>query len=156
MRSLDILSLLFALISMVRGSYSDEFDNLALEKARIREEGSKATPGQVIHSASTSSTIPAPTSIQFSAPAHEPTETSKPVKKDKRESKDEGSDDDKPSKKNKIVNKKKKYSGSDDEDGALPKRLFRPRFRAESSASVVSTSATLLTFTIALITLVFI
>lgn len=77
-----------------------------------------------------------------------------------RKSQEDASDDEKQSKKNKNNNNnnnnKKKYSGADDEDGPLPKRLFRPRFRAESSADSISTSATILTFAIALITLAFI
>ena len=173
MKTNGIFSLLMiTLIPLIKGTESgDYYNHLELEKALIRnKEPPKANPGQIIAAVSSISSIIAPTTTQNrptldkSTPASEeikpkPTQTTSPVndknkpKKDKPDGSSSGG--------GKDGKEKKKPSSSQDQDddddiNKLPKRLFRPRFRAESSADSVSTSSTLFTLAISFIMILFI
>lgn len=170
---ISIISVLSAFLVRINASESGEFLELAIEKARIKanleEIKVKPTPGQVIISVPIK---PTQTEVVEQPEIHQlATTTPKPKKKDEKvveESVDEEPKKNEDGKKKNIDNKKKSSgsSGSGDsndhkkskDDGSteLPKRLFRPRFRAESSAESISSSSILITLCISLFGLLFI
>lgn len=167
MKPFSILSILFVLVSTVLSSESGEFNELMQEKARIKAEiETKPSPGEVIfaaHSVVSKATPSATKVVEAVEVVATPTSEPKPRKSKKDEHKDEkekekadesdGDEDEeekqvsKKKKDNRKISKKDKKSSSsesndsDDEEkddvNGLPKRLFRPRFRADSSANTI-------------------
>ena len=154
---------------------------LVEEKARIKadfdETKIKPTPGQLIVSVPIkpirAAAEDSPESPQIVTPTISP-RTSKPQRKDVKieESVDNEVREEDSKKKGKVDPKKKKSSSSSDSsahsdsddykksknDGSdeLPKRLFRPRFRAENSADSIKSSSIGIAVVISLIGLYFI
>ena len=179
MKTFGIFSIFLTILSAVNASESYDFNILIEEKAKIRAEleiVSKPSPGQLIFAVT--STVP---KVPFASPTTSnaieavaetkptPTTESKPrkSKKDEREKEEESDEEDKStvSKKTKdtrkSVKKNKKSSNdtetedNDADDDELPKRLFRPRFRAENSADTLKAftyPALLITLSVSLMT----
>ena len=176
MKAFGILSIFFVLFTTGLSSESGEFQDLIAEKAKIKAEiETKSPPGQVIFAAQsvTPKLTPSATKvIEAVEIVATPTPEPKPrkSKRDDHHEKDQESDDEeeeKPVSKQKKdnrrkSNKKDKKSSSEsnesDDEGTddvdeLPKRLFRPRFRAESSANAIkmfSSTTLLVTLSISL------
>lgn len=158
MKSFGIFSIVVVLISTVLASESGDLNNLLEEKAKIKAEAeinnAKPTPGQLIHvGPNVSAKAPAATKVEAAEIISKPTVDPKPRKSKKDDHKDDNEDetadeDEKNTKKQgkdvpKPGKKGKKSSNSfvsEDDSGdsnELPKRLFRPRFRANNSAYAV-------------------
>ena len=171
-----IASILSAFLAEIGASESGDFMELVHEKARIKadieETKIKPTAGQLIAS------VPVKPTQTPKEAVIGPTETatvsppaSKPKKKEEKvdesvdeEPKKNGSSSKDPKKKD-----KKKISGTSDStdsedynksknDGSdeLPKRLFRPRFRAENSADSIKHSSVIVALAVSLIGFYFI
>lgn len=161
MKLFGTLSIFFVLLSTVLSSESGDFQDLIEEKARIKAEiETKPSPGHVIFAAVSVTTKLKPSATKVieeanvsSTPTPTPQPKPKQSNRDDHNGKDQELDDEEEeiqvSKKKKDTrksNKKDKKSSSDskdsDDEGSddvneLPKRLFRPRFRAESSANTI-------------------
>jgi hypothetical protein len=179
MKPFGIISIFLALFSsVIRASQSDDFINLMEEKARIKAEAeanSKPTPGQLIFAPS--SVVPkqptaTPTKVvqaaieEIKTTPNSDRKSRKSKKEEREEEKSDGSDDEettkepkkKPTKKDKKISKSE-YNDDNDDENELPKRLFRPRFRAENSADALksfSVSTLLATLSISLLAICFI
>lgn len=183
---LSFISILSALLinASESGDFTELVEEKARIKADLEEMKAKPTPGQLIFSAPTKPVAPVEAAgneepeIRIMATATAAPRASKPKNK-KEEKHDESVDEEvkkeeDPKKKEKVDPKKKKPSNSsssessdsDDhkktkksvEDGSdeLPKRLFRPRFRAESSADSIKSSYIMITLAISLLGLLLI
>lgn len=162
------LLMMMTLAPLIKSTESGEFYNyLELEKAQIRnKEPPKVSPGQIIAAVApvttTAAIIQERRVEETAAPKPTPTIEEKKVKPTQTASTDEKTKPkkEKPEGSSDGGKEKKKNSSQDqDEDddiNKLPKRLFRPRFRAESSAESISISSVLLTLAISLVTVLFI
>lgn len=158
MKIFGLISLLMMiLIPLIKSTDSDDFYNhLELEKAQIRNRDSqKVAPGQIIAS------IPATSTKEQRAQETGPSKVDeeKKIKTTQTASSDEKSKPKKEKPSDGSGKEKKKTAQDQDEDddiNKLPKRLFRPRFRAESSAESISISSTILTLAISAIMILFI
>jgi outer membrane biosynthesis protein TonB len=189
MKTIGIVSLFFALLSVILSSESGDYNELMEEKARIKAIiETKPTPGRVIfvaHSVEPKMPLSATkVAAEFEAveatatPTHEPKprkskkddhqDEKKKEKDDESEEEEEEKSVSKKKKETRITNKKGKKSSSSESNesdeeqdnvNGLPKRLFRPRFRADSSADTVkmfSSTTFLIALSISLLAVYFI
>lgn len=192
MKTIGIVSLFFALLSVILSSESGDYNELMEEKARIKAIiETKPTPGRVIFVAHSVEPKMPPSATKVAAefeaveaveatatPTHEPKprkskkddhqDEKKKEKDDESEEEEEEKSVSKKKKETRILNKKGKKSSSSESNesdeeqdnvNGLPKRLFRPRFRADSSADTVkmfSSTTFLMALSISLLAVYFI
>lgn len=142
MNTLNVLAFLLLIFGVVFSFASDTGDFYE-EKANGNGQNAP-TAGQVIFVASNIPKLTQPTATEAPEAPSKPVATSKPSSNEtpsKSKKEEEVKEDTKPRKNPpKKGGKSPSPADNEDETNELPKRLFRPRFRAESSAEALKYS----------------